>query len=127
MSRQSVVVVVEDEPIQRMAAVTAFTDGGFETADFDNATDAAAFVRNNQETVLAVFTDVRMPGDMDGINLVAQIAFESPNIGLLVTSGQAQGVVERLPPNGYFVPKPWIATELAAALEHVRPRQSAIA
>ena len=118
------IVVVEDEPIQRLSAVQAFEDGGFETAEFDNAADAAGFVQKNQNVVLAVFTDVRMPGDMDGVNLAAQISFGWPHIALLVTSGQAEGILERLPPNGYFVPKPWVAADLVAAIERIRFGQS---
>lgn len=121
MSRR-MIVVVEDEPIQRMGAAAAFTESGFETAEFENAEEAAAFVRSNEASILAVFTDVRMPGDLDGINLAAQVAFGCPNIALLVTSGQAEGVLERLPPNGYFVPKPWLPGDLAGAVERIRPR-----
>jgi CheY-like chemotaxis protein len=123
MSRQTV-VVVEDEPVQRMDAAAAFAAGGFETAEFDNADDAAAYVRDHEDSILAIFTDVRMPGETDGLNFVAQVAFGCPDIALLVTSGQAEGILERLPPNGYFVPKPWLSADLKVAIDHVRSRQS---
>ncbi|WP_131117249.1 hypothetical protein [Lichenihabitans psoromatis] len=64
-----------------------------------------------------------MPGDTDGVNLVAQIAVTCPTITLLVTSGRSEGVLERLPPNGFFVPKPWSATDLDQAIDHIRRRQ----
>lgn len=124
MERRTI-VVVEDEPIQRMGAAAAFHDFGYETAEFDNAEDAAGYVMKNEPGILAVFTDVRMPGDLDGVNLAAQIAFGCPKIALLVTSGQAEGILERLPPNGYFVPKPWISTDLGGAIEEMQNRQRA--
>lgn len=123
MTRQTI-VVVEDEPVQRMDAVAAFQNSGFETADFDNADEAAAYVRANETSILAIFTDVRMPGDTDGITFVAQVSFGCPDIGLLVTSGQADGVLERLPPNGFFIPKPWMAEDLSDAIEHVQARRT---
>lgn len=123
MTRHTI-VIVEDEPVQRMNAVAAFAGGGFETADFDNAEEAAQFIQINDAAVLAVFTDVQMTGDMDGINLAAQIAVNYPGIAMLVTSGQPERVLERLPPNGYFVPKPWLAADLVEAVQEISHRQT---
>ena len=119
MPRQTV-VIVEDEPLQRMGATAAFAEGGFETVDFETGDEAAIFIRENHASVLALFTDVRMSGEIDGLTLAAQVSFENPKILLLVTSGQADGVLERLPPRSYFIPKPWLSTDIVAAVTHVQ-------
>ena len=120
MERRTI-VVVEDEPAQRMNAVAVFHENGYDTADFDNADEAAGYVRAYEGKILAVLTDVRMGGATDGISLVARIAFDCPKIGLLVTSGHADDILERLPPKGYFLRKPWGPDDLTKALAQVCP------
>ncbi len=53
MTRQTI-VVVEDEPAQRIGAAAMFADHGFDTAEFENADEAGAYVRQNEDKVLAV-------------------------------------------------------------------------
>jgi len=54
-----------------------------------------------------VFTDVNMPGEMDGLRLAHEVSADRPDIKLIVTSGAADADVVDLPNNGTFLPKPY--------------------
>ncbi len=66
--RKSVVLVVEDETMVRMNAVAVIEESGFEAVAARNA-DEAIEVLETRNDIQAVFTDVQMPGQMDGLSL----------------------------------------------------------
>jgi CheY-like chemotaxis protein len=64
-----------------------------------------------------VFTDVNMPGNLDGLQLAAQVRERWPQVRLIVTSGGGQVGPEQVRPPGRFIPKPY---PLAAIITAVR-------
>lgn len=97
------VLVVEDEMLVRLAAADAFRDAGFVVMEAANADEALTFVKAGI-TPDAVFTDVHMPGSMDGLQLAAALKEALPGLAVLVTSGQFQAgpTLSHL-----FLPKPY--------------------
>ena len=85
---KSVVLVVEDSALIRMGAVDLVLSAGYEALEAKDA-DEAIRILEAREDIDLVFTDVQMPGTMDGIKLVHYIRDRWPPIKLLVASGKA--------------------------------------
>ena len=64
-----VIVIVEDEPLIRNTAAAAFEDADFAVIEASNAGEALAILEREADHVRVVFTDVHMPGPMDGLTL----------------------------------------------------------
>lgn len=100
------ILVVEDEPIVRDDLVDFFEDEGFRVlaaADADQAID----ILDAHSDVFAVFTDIQMPGSMDGIRLAHHVRHRYPPTLLLVASGGVRPRTEDLPDGALFFPKPF--------------------
>jgi CheY-like chemotaxis protein len=116
MERSSaVVLVVEDEPLLRMDAIEMLTDAGFEVIDAANA-DQAIEILEARRDIRVVFTDIQMPGSMDGLKLAAMIHDRWPPIALIVTSGRKLPRPQDLPERGRFLPKPYSGRRLVAEI-----------
>jgi CheY-like chemotaxis protein len=105
------VLVVEDEPLVRIGAVDALADCGlrlYEAADADEALRAL----EKHSDIGLVFTDINMPGAMDGLSLVEHIHKLSPRIELIVTSGRERLLDRQLPDDGTFLAKPYPLSQL---------------
>lgn len=101
-----VVLVVEDEPLVRMAIVDHLEDEGFLVIEASNADEAVAILVTNL-TVKIMFTDIDMPGGMDGLKLAAAVRDRWPPLKIVVTSGHRQVNVGDLPAAAQFFPKPY--------------------
>lgn len=101
-----VVLVVEDNLLVRMDAVNVVLDAGYEVEEAAGA-DEAIRILTSRDDVELVFTDVQMPGTMDGCELARYIEIRWPNIGIIVTSGVVIPETRVLPPNAGFLSKPY--------------------
>src|SRR5271156_3576987 len=117
-----VVIVVEDEPMVRMAAVGAFEDAGFEVLEGKNAQAALLILKTEGGRVQALFTDVEMPGAMDGLMLARQIHMDWPLITVMVASGQVIPGAGEMPANSRFFKKPY---DIGTIVAHIRERAPA--
>jgi CheY-like chemotaxis protein len=121
LKKPIVVIVVEDEPMVRMAAVGALEDAGFEVLESKNAQAAMLILKAEGGRVQALFTDVEMPGAMDGLMLARQIHLDWPLICVMVASGQVNPEVGEMPENSRFFKKPYnIGTVVAHIREQTR-------
>jgi CheY-like chemotaxis protein len=116
-SSTKVVLVVEDEPLLLMMAGEIVEDAGLESILAPNA-DEAILILESRDDISIVFTDVRMPGSMDGIRLAAAVRDRWPPIKLVVVSGHVTGESE-LPPGTHFFRKPYVAERIAATLHEL--------
>lgn len=117
--RRPIVLVVEDEPIIRMDAVAMVEDAGFEVIEAANADEAIAILESRDD-IRAIFTDIDMPGSMDGIKLSHAVSNRWPPIRIFVTSGVSWPNATLLPPGGQFIPKPYAPTQIASALSSLK-------
>jgi DNA-binding NtrC family response regulator len=115
--RVIVVVVVEDEVLIRLAVVTALEEANFGVIEAGHAGEALAVLEREAVRVHVVFTDVHMPGPMDGLMLAHHVRRHWPHIGLLVASGQGIVSEEAMPNGGRFIPKPY---RLDHVVRHIR-------
>src|SRR6202041_48101 len=89
-SRGPVVLAVEDEPLILMLAVDMIRDAGFEPLWASNAEEAIRILESRDD-IRIVFTDINMPGSMDGIKLAQAVRGRWPPIRIIVTSGFSAG------------------------------------
>jgi CheY-like chemotaxis protein len=115
---KAIVLVVEDEPVQLMMALSFVEDAGFEAIAATNA-DAAIKILEARTDIRIVFTDVEMPGSMDGLKLAAAVRGRWPPIEIIVTSGQYPPLQGRLPPGGVFFHKPYDEREVISTLQRM--------
>lgn len=100
------VLVVEDEPLVRMVAADALADKGIMAWEASDANEAL-HVLEEHPSIGLVFTDVNMPGEMNGLGLAQEVSTRRPDVSLIVTSGAVTIADEDLPDNGSFLPKPY--------------------
>jgi CheY-like chemotaxis protein len=113
-----VVLVVEDEPLIRLNAVAMIEEAGYEVVEAANADEAISILESRSD-IRIVFTDVHMPGTMDGLKLAHAVRDRWPPIKLIVTSGQMMVSEGELPIGGRFFSKPYQPSELARALSEL--------
>jgi CheY-like chemotaxis protein len=105
------VLIVEDEPLIRMGAVSLIEDAGFEVYEAASA-DAAIALLERHEEISLIFTDVNMPGSMDGLKLAHYVRGRWPPVKIIVTSGHIKVTEESLPAGALFLPKPYDPVEI---------------
>jgi CheY-like chemotaxis protein len=111
-----VVLVVEDEFLVREYAAGILEQGGFEVLQAKNARQALSLLEERQD-IEVVFTDIHMPGDVDGLWLAREVRARWPHILLLMASGLERPCCDEIPDPGGFIPKPY---EPEAVLKRVR-------
>ena len=116
-----VVLVVDDEMFARLYAVQIFLDLGFTVLEAGSAEEGLDVLDRNDDVDL-LFTDISMPGEMDGLGLVRHVRAVSPDMALLVTSGHVQPPAELLPEGSLFLAKPYTAHALLAAIGEAAAR-----
>jgi len=115
MMDKAVILVVEDEALLRFNAVDMLTDAGYVVLDAANA-DEALLILEERDDISVVFTDVNMPGSMDGLELAESIRRSWPPVSLVVTSGKNVLRDLDLPLGGRFVPKPYTKDQVLSAV-----------
>ena len=114
-NRKPVVLVVEDDPIIRMVATHFVADAGYEALEAQSA-DEAIRILEAHPNIHLVFTDVEMPGTIDGLKLAHYIRDRWPPVRLIVVSGKTLVAENRLPLGGRFFPKPYDENVLVEAM-----------
>jgi two-component system, response regulator PdtaR len=107
-----VVLVVEDEPLVRMTAADELEEYGFHVLEAANADEALTLMEGHAVDVQVLFTDLNMPGSMDGIALAEEVHRRWPHIHLLISSGREELQPDEIPNHGHFVAKPYVAAHV---------------
>ena len=112
--RAQAILVVEDDADVRQVAVSTLRSLGFTVTEAETGDEAAALLRRNGPVRL-VLSDVRMPGELTGIDLARLIRREMPDVRVLLTTGyvESDGVV----PDVDILYKPYRATDLAERIQ----------
>jgi CheY-like chemotaxis protein len=88
--RKPVILLVEDEVLIRMAASEYLQECGFTVLEASSAAEAIKMLQGSETQIDVVFSDVRMPGEMDGFGLAKWIRLNRPGMAVLLTSGDAK-------------------------------------
>ena len=110
-----VVLVVEDEPYLRFSAVDMIESAGFEALEAANAT-LAVLILEARLDIRIVFTDIDMPGGLDGVELAALVRGRWPPIDLILTSGYSSPKDRELPAGSLFFSKPYNEKDVLSAM-----------
>ena len=102
----SVVLVVEDEELVRLGACSMLQDAGYEVIEAAGADQALAILKSRSD-VGVLFTDVQMPGRLDGLELALEVHEQWPLVHLLLTSGNVTPERRAFPRDGRFLAKPY--------------------
>jgi CheY-like chemotaxis protein len=120
---KSVVLIVEDEPIIRMVTASFVSDAGLEAVEAESADEAIRILKARPDIHL-VFTDIGLPGTMDGLKLAHFIATRWPPVKLVVASGNMIVEQSQLPAGARFFPKPYHLSAITKALTEMLSPQN---
>jgi CheY-like chemotaxis protein len=112
----AVVLIVEDEMLLRMRAVDMVEDAGYTSVEAINADEAVAILESRSDIAL-LFTDIQMPGSMDGLRLAHAVHARWPPIRIILVSGQLKLADIHIPADSRFFGKPLQAKELIAEMQ----------
>ena len=112
----AVVLVVEDEMLLRMRAVDMVEDAGFTSVEAVDADEAVAILEARSDIAL-LFTDIQMPGSMDGLKLAHAVHERWPPIKIILVSGRLQPASVDIPADSRFFGKPLEAKEMIAEMQ----------
>lgn len=126
VAKNPVVLIVEDEPLVRELEADILVGAGFRLIEAKTADEAFELLRRGAE-VQAIFTDVDMPGSIDGFEFARLVHQGWPDVAIVVTSGKMRPGPRDLPPNASFVPKPYRPAQLVERIRealglHTRDR-----
>jgi CheY-like chemotaxis protein len=116
--KRPVVLVVEDDFLIRIGAVEMIEAAGFDVVEAANGDEAIEILEVRLD-ITVVFTDIQMPGTMDGLKLAAAIRGRWPPIKIVATSGVVDVRGVDLPEGGRFLPKPYSSAEIVGTLREL--------
>ena len=117
-NQSTAILVVEDEALILVATAGDLRDAGFIVFEASNADDAIALLEAHPE-IRMLFTDVDMPGSMDGLKLSVAVRNRWPPTRIIVTSGKTLVGRSELPAGGRFLPKPYSTTRVVSAIQEM--------
>src|SRR6267142_1170134 len=112
----AVVLVVEDEMLLRMRAVDMVEDAGYTSVEAVDADEAVAILESRSDIAL-MFTDIQMPGSMNGLELAHTVHQRWPPIKIILVSGQVKPATIDIPADSRFHGKPLEAKEMIAEIQ----------
>jgi CheY-like chemotaxis protein len=117
-TKRPVVLIVEDELLLRMNTAEMIGYAGFDVVEAGNADEAIAILEARPD-IYVVFTDIQMPGSMDGLKLARFVRGRWPPIKIVATSGFVNVGKDDLPEGGRFVAKPYRSEHIVATLREL--------
>ncbi len=118
LSDAAIVLVVEDEPLQRLAALDLVESAGFRALAAADATEAISILEARDDIRL-VFTDFAMPRGIDGMKLAAMIRERWPPIKVIIVSGYLDDPTAGFPDETIFFHKPYREDQIVEQIRHM--------
>jgi len=115
-------LIVEDDPMVRELAAALLEESDLRVIECDDAEQALALLCKHGEDIALIFSDVRLPGLLDGVDLALRVKVLWPRITMLVTTGYPGDRVQALPDNVVYMPKPWLPLDVLRQAEHACDR-----
>lgn len=116
MTTTATILIVEDEILIRMDAADYFADEGFHVLEAGSA-DEALVLLESRDDIDFVFSDINMPGSLDGLELCRRVSERWPRIGAIITSGMMRPAKSALPKRTLFFEKPYEFKRLLESLQ----------
>jgi CheY-like chemotaxis protein len=112
------VLIVEDDALVRAEAADLCEEAGFTTYEARNAEQAIRHLERHSD-IRVLFTDVEMPGTMDGLKLARAVRDRWPPVTIIVTSGRVKVGRDEMPEKGLFFAKPYPPNGIIKALNEI--------
>ena len=110
-----VVLIVEDDTLLRRHAAEMIEEAGFSVLEASNADEAIKLLETRLD-IAVMFTDIDMPGSMNGLKLAHAVANRWPPVRIVATSGHFQMRDGDLPAGGLFIAKPYLSHQILSTL-----------
>lgn len=117
-----VVVVAEDDVNLRMIATDVLSDEGFTAIEAEHAAAALSICEAQADEIDVLFTDVRMPGSMNGVELAHCVCERWPWISVVIASGYLPLSRAELPKAARFLAKPYTMQQVVDVIRELRQR-----
>lgn len=117
-NRRPIVLVVEDDFLIRSHAAEMIADAGYDVVEAGTADEAISILQVRPD-IHVIFTDIQMPGSMDGLELAHFVRGRWPQIKIIATSGHFRLQDGDLPDGGIFVPKPYTFDRVSSVLREL--------
>ncbi|MDR3523305.1 MAG: response regulator [Acetobacteraceae bacterium] len=113
------ILLVEDEELIRLLLTEVLTDDGFEVYPVADGAAAQNFINTSQHFDL-MFTDIQLPGDIDGLDVARMVRARTPAIPIIFTTGQPDRMEGwTVGPNDHFVAKPYRPFAICALIRRL--------
>ena len=109
-------LIVEDQPFVGMVASDILREFGFETFHAFDANDALEMLDEHPEIEL-VATELRLPGEVDGLELCRRIEMRSSKVQLIVTASSGEVAEREIPKNAKLLRKPYATSDLLTLIQ----------
>lgn len=119
--KRPVVLLVEDEVPVRMFEADLLRDAGFEVLEAASADEALRKLETRGD-IQVLFTDVHMPGSLDGLALARCVHERWPDVEMLIASGRSRLDPDEIPDDGLFVSKPYEPSHVIQQLRELAQR-----
>jgi CheY-like chemotaxis protein len=113
-----IVLVVEDDMMLRMRAVDMVEDAGYASVEAVDADEAFAILQARSDIAL-LFTDIQMPGSMDGLQLAHAVHERWPLLKIILVSGQLELSGIQIPRDSRFFGKPLVSGQMIAEMQNM--------
>lgn len=117
-ARMPIALIVEDDPQVRELAAALLEETDLRVIECEDAEQAFALLSKCGEDIALIFSDVRLPGLLDGVDLAQRARTMWPHIRMVVTTGYPGDRLGALPDNVIYMPKPWLALDVLMQAEH---------
>ncbi len=114
-------LVVDDSFFVRKQAMDILRKDGFRVLDAETGDAAYALMEARHRDIVLLFTDVQMPGHLDGFALARAVAASWPHVSIVIASGRAKPGPGSVPEKARFVDKPFSAETVYAHLQEILP------
>lgn len=115
---KTLVLLVEDEFLIRMCATEMLEEAGFRVVGACNGDEAMGLL-NKHPDISILFTDINMPGSLNGFELAKRVHEKRPSVQIILTSGRIQGVTTLPVPGSTFIGKPYGSAEILRAINTI--------
>lgn len=113
--------MVDDDFLIRDGAMDILRDAGVRVLEAEHGDAAYALLQERHRDVALLFTDVQMPGTLDGFALARAVAGSWPHISIVVASGRARPEPGAMPEKARFIAKPFSAELVHGHLQEILP------
>lgn len=114
-------LVVDDDFLIRLEVMGILERAGFQVLEAEHGDAAFELLKTRHPDVVLLFTDVQMPGRLDGFALASSVAASWPHISIVVASGHVKPEPGRMPDKAHFIGKPFDAAMVHAHLQEILP------